>query len=474
MKKRYLIVLIVFLLISAAYISNFFIPVRSGLSYTGPVREAVDLKFLSDISWREPDGSRRVQQTIFDEALTMISEARQFVLLDMFLFNDFQGQNGESNRALSLELSAALIAQKNLHPNMQVTVITDPVNTVYGGVVSDHLSRLSEAGVRVVLTDLTKLRHSNPVYSYIWHLFVRPWGNSYRGSILSNPFGEGKVTLRSYLALLNFKANHRKVIVADTADGAYSAMVTSANPHDGSSAHRNVALRFSGAAAIDIIETENAVLKLSGEIPLELPEIPVEQTVSDATLQVLTEGSIKETILNVINKSLPGDRLRILVFYLSDREVIASIIAAAARGVKTQVILDVNKDAFGHEKNGIPNKPVAAELIKNGVNLRWCDTSGEQCHAKMLLLETPREFVLLQGSANFTRRNLENFNLETSVLLISDTLIDAIAAAQIHFDTLWRNANERSFTVSYETHADDSVLKSWLYRFMEASGLSTF
>jgi len=460
--------------ITAAYAANRFIPPPPGLAFSGPIREANDLKFLSDISWQAPDGSRLTDQKIFDEVLTMISESKNFVLLDMFLFNDFQGPQVESARELSSELTDALIAHKNLNPAMQVIVITDPINTVYGGFENEQLKRLTQSGVQVVVTDVSKLRHSNPVYSYLWQWFVKPWGNSPGGSALPSPFGQGRVSLRSYLALLNFKANHRKVVVTDQANGQYTALISSANPHDGSSAHRNVALRFSGAAAIDVIQAENAVLEISGELPLDLPPIPATQNVASATLQVLTESRIKQGILEVLNKAKSGDRLRLLLFYLSDREIIGAISDAIARGVRTEIILDVNADAFGHKKNGIPNQPVAAELVASGAKVRWCDTSGEQCHAKMLLLEASDEFVLLQGSANFTRRNLSDFNLETSVMLVSNKSVDAIAAAHIHFDTLWRNANERSFTVSYEAHADESLPKKWLYLFMESSGLSTF
>jgi len=46
-----------------------------------------------------------------------------------------------------------------------VVVISDPVNTVYGGVESKHFAALEEAGVPTVLTRLDRLRDSNPSYS---------------------------------------------------------------------------------------------------------------------------------------------------------------------------------------------------------------------------------------------------------------------------------------------------------------------
>ena len=54
--------------------------------------------------------------------------------------------------------------------------------------------------------------------------------------------------------MLNFKANHRKLIVADDGAGGLVALVCSADPNDGGSAHSNVGLRFAGAAGAAALE----------------------------------------------------------------------------------------------------------------------------------------------------------------------------------------------------------------------------
>jgi len=66
MKKRYFIITLLLAAIIAAYYFNQFVPTKPGLAFAGPVREAADLKFLSDISWQTPDGSRITEQSIFD------------------------------------------------------------------------------------------------------------------------------------------------------------------------------------------------------------------------------------------------------------------------------------------------------------------------------------------------------------------------------------------------------------------------
>lgn len=256
--------------------------------------------FLKDLTFIDVDGKRQVRQEIFDEAFKIISNAEKFILLDIFLYNDFQGSIPVRTRSLSSELTNLLISQKKKYPAIEIFVISDPVNTVYEGIPSKQFSLLKESGINVVITNLDKLPDSNIFYSPFWRLFVRPFGNSTGGS-LPNPFGEGSVSLRSYLRLFNFKANHRKVLIADSGD-TYIGFVTSANPHDGSSAHGNVAVKFTGPAVQDLIETERAVLNFSGFD--SLPKVTVEEKEqrSNIVLQVLTEIKIKDSILNNLEK----------------------------------------------------------------------------------------------------------------------------------------------------------------------------
>jgi phosphatidylserine/phosphatidylglycerophosphate/cardiolipin synthase-like enzyme len=242
---------------------------------------------------------------------------------------------------------------------------------------------------------------------------IKPFGNSQRGS-LPNPFDpRGKVTLRSYLAMLNFKANHRKVLITDD-DEELVGLVASANPHDASSAHANVAMRFTGRAVEDLLATENAVLEFSGAEPLQLPLSAPRQT-PGVSVQILTERAIKTEAMRIIEEAQAGDRIDLATFYLSDRDIIGAMKRARQRDVLMRVLLDPNKDAFGFPKYGIPNQSVAAELRRANIaniDVRWSHTHGEQCHVKMIRGEySDGEGRILLGSANLTRRNLENFNL---------------------------------------------------------------
>lgn len=444
-----------------------------GISHEGKEYYASDLRFLRDLTWIDENGTRHLDHEIFDTILSMVKGAEHFVLLDLFLFNDFVGsQNGE-NRKLSRELTEVLISQKQKHPELMVIFITDPVNTVYGGMKNDNLDLLEKHGIKVVFTHLERLRDSNILYSPFWRFFSAPFGNG-KGSLLSNPFGQGRVSVRSYLRLLNFKANHRKIIIADDGD-RYKAVVTSANPHDGSSSHGNVAVQFSGMAVYDLLETEKAVLLFSSNIKAEFPEMHSTGREDSPTVQIVTEGAIKKTLLKEFEQAGPGDRMSLVMFYLSDRDVIQALIAAYDRGTEIQVLLDPNKDAFGRVKNGIPNRQVAAELVEAGISVRWGNTHGEQLHSKMMLVnhQDGTSFFIL-GSANFTRRNLGDFNLETNTAIRGRSSDQVFGNAGDYFSLLWNNADQKKFSVSYHQYEDHSRIRIVLYRWMEAIGMCTF
>lgn len=442
------------------------------LSLSLPWRPAQNLQWLSDQTWQTASGERLSRQQIFDQVLEIIDQARRLVVLDMFLFNEFAGQHGY--RPLSSELAGALIRARENHPDLEVVLITDPFNTLYGGVRNPHLDALQAAGITVVMTPLERLPASNPLWTGLWALCCQFLGNSTEGGWLPNPVGPGKVTLRSYLHLINFRANHRKTLIADAGDG-WTALVTSGNPHDASSRHSNQALRFDGPAALDLLYSEQAVTRMASLDTRHWPTPPAEEPVTGPRLRILTEGAIKRALLETVNDARPGDRLDLEVFYLSHRPLLKALISARQRGVELRVLLDPNRDAFGREKNGIPNRQAAWDLHRAGIPVRWCNTSGEQCHRKWLRLDrADGSSELISGSANFTRRNLDDLNLETDVQLHAPGDYHPMAQAREEFERLWSNAEGVSYSLDYEVFADHSRLRYGLYRVMEASGLSTF
>lgn len=452
-------------------------PLPDGLDVATPYRAAHDVEFLVDSTWLDTRGAQHTRHEIFDTALEMIARADSLVVADLFLVNQFAGTAEDGHRPLSEELIEGLIERRaERGEKLDVLFITDPFNTLYGGIEQPLFSRLKTHGIQVVKTDLHVLRDSNPVWSAAWRICCRWFGNHAEGGWLPNPVGDVPVTGRTYLELLNFKANHRKTLVADGPEG-WTGLVTSANPHDASSRHDNIAVRFRGDAAIDLLHTERAVAAFSGGTAITFPEPVRTSGVVDADIliRVLTESRIRDAALEMIETAEEGDQLDLWMFYLSHRAIVSALVEAQERGVELRLLLDPNSDAFGREKRGIPNRPVARELHNAGVPIRWCNTAGEQCHAKMLMHRTHKgEATLLVGSANFTRRNLDNFNLETSVQLRADASTAVMTDGAAVFDARWHNQPDRLHSLPYHEYDDHSRLRYWRYRLMEAAGFSSF
>jgi len=439
----------------------------AGLSTAGP-SHPTEVEFLADLTYNR-DGQRVYEQTIFKRVFELIDGAERFVVIDMFLFNGEHGGDRDY-QPLSSQLVDHLLTRKATVPGLQISFITDEINNFYGSYRDDLIRRLEDGGIQLILTDLTKLRDSNPAYSSIWRTYLRWFGTSGRGFVHHPLSSTGRrVTLKSYLKMLNFKANHRKLIVTEQA-----CLVSSANPHDASSFHSNVAFVARGALCQDIIESERAVGALSGAaIPAHQIEEP--DRGSHATMaQFVTEGEIRRRLLEALSETVTGDSVDIAMFYLSDRKVVGAVKHAAARGVAVRLVLDPNKDAFGREKGGVPNRQVARELrlsTDDAVKVRWYDTRGEQFHTKLARVRASASTTVIGGSANLTRRNIGDYNLEADLVIVADSALNHTVAD--YFERLWTN-RDGQFTLDFSAYEDTSLFKRLLYRFQEFSGLASF
>lgn len=447
-------------------------PAPKGTSYAGPPSGVSDIRLLCDLTYRK--GQETIhEQRILEEQLSMIREAKEFIVADLFLYNDFYNTEAGSYPDSTRQMTEALIARKKEVKDLKIYLITDEINNSYRADMNEQFQLLEENGITVIITDLDKVRDSNPLYSGYYRAYFRHFGQGKEGW-LSNPFGDNgpEMNIRNYLRLLNFKANHRKVLITDQA-----AMVSSANPHDASSYHSNIAFQFRGAAAVSLLESEKAVASFSGtEISgIEYRYDPLDLR-ANTSVTVLTEDKIRDAILDSLKGTESGDEVMLGMFYLSHRDIIEELLAAAKRGVSVRVVLDPNKDAFGFEKSGIPNRQTAAELMEQSggtIQVRWYLTQGEQYHAKILGICKGNETTLIGGSANYTRRNLDNYNMETD-LMVQVAAEDPLAVEfQDYFDRIWYN-RDGIYTGDYSEYEDNSLWKVLVYRFQEKTGLGTF
>jgi len=484
MFKKLLLVVLVWFVLVGLYQVNKSLP--QDVSFKGDVHmlESSDVYFFQDRTYVDADEKRFSDQEIFDEIFRMLKDANTYILVDMFFYSNFIGVETSSYRQLSRELTDILVQKKLDNPDIVIQVITDPINVMYGGHVSDDFETLRNSGIPVIVTKLEPLRDSNPLYSSLWRTAFQWFGNSDKEGYLPNPLDESSpdLGLRTYLKMLNYKANHRKIVLTDydrSGEVGFSTLITSGNPHDGSSAHSNMAMRIDSNIWKDVLATESTVAKFSGTDFIFPDETFVERVTESLSgqisTQLVTEGKIKKRIIEEIGKTNKDDTIDIAMFYISDRDVVKALRKADDRDVKIRMILDANKDAFGREKNGTPNRQVAHELVSNSggnTEIRWCDTHGEQCHSKLLFIKSSDRVTVIQGSANYTKRNLGDYNLETNVVVSGPVDEKVFVEISDFFEDQWSNEENKFYSTSYEVYEDTSLYKTIMYRIKEFTGLS--
>ena len=426
-----------------------------------------DCEFLYDLTYLK-DGKRLHEKRIFKREMELIKNAKDFLMVDFFLFNDEYPDTMNFPNQVE-EMTDLLISKKKENPAMPILFVTDPINNFYGAYEEDNLKRLRENGIDVVVTDLNKMRDSNALVSGFYRAYLQWFGTSGAGWI-KNFFDKDtdKVNVRSILKLANFKGNHRKVLISEK-----EALVASANPHDPSAHHSNVAIAFHGKSMEDLIKSESIFFD---KLPSVIENFKAEEVTSHYKLKVITEGKIYDEISKNIKETKKGDEINLGIFYLSEFRILRELGEASKRGVDVKIIADLNKDAFGLEKNGSPNRPALSELKEDypGINIRWYQTSGEQFHTKFIYFDfKDRNPLTILGSANYTRRNLDNFNLETNLAVEMEKDSPMAKEMKDYYARIWNNMGG-DYTLPLEDFYEKGFLLRILWKIQEKTGLCTW
>lgn len=437
-----------------------------GTNLSSDFRDA-DCEFLYDLTYLK-DGKRLHEKRIFNREMELIKNAQDFLMLDFFLFNDEYPDSMTFPNQVE-EMTDLLIAKKKENPEMPILFVTDPINNFYGAYEEDNLKRLRENGIEVVVTDLNKMRDSNALVSGIYRTYLQWFGTS-GGGWIKNFFDKDadKVNVRSILKLANFKGNHRKVLISEK-----EALVASANPHDPSAHHSNVAMVFRGKSMEDLIRSESIFFE---KLPDVIENFKAEEVTSPYKLKVITEGKIYDEISKNIKETKKGDEINLGIFYLSEFRILRELGEAAKRGVDVKIIADLNKDAFGLEKNGSPNRPALSELKEDypDINIRWYQTSGEQFHTKFIYFDfKDKDPLAILGSANYTRRNLDNYNLETNLAVEMKKDSPMAGEMKNYYARIWNN-EDGDYTLPIEDFYESRFIMRILWKIQEKTGLCTW
>ena len=448
-------------------------PLPEGLNYEGDIHWTNDVEMFTDLTYAQnKEGDGMVHElSIFDEIHNMIDEAEEFIVLDFFLMDHYSDENIDFPK-ISETLTGKLIQKKKENPQMDIIFITDAINTGYGSYESKWFSQLEDAGIEVVFTNLEQLRDSTPLYSGLYRTIFH-WVNFEKEGWIANAMASEapKMTLKSYMILLNVKANHRKTVVTDK-----SGIVSSANPHDASGLHGNVALKVKGTVLNDILEAEEAIVRYTNGGSLPRVEAENERD-GEYAVQYLTEKRILEALLGDIAAAQEGDTIRMGMFFIAMPEVVQEIVDASNRGVNIHMILDPNENSFGREKTGLPNRPVVQKMMDETdgkVDVRWYNTVVGQYHTKLVVVQTEHETYITNGSANLTDRTLNNYNLEANLRVIAPNDSELSNEIDDYFNRLWNN-EDALYTLDFEEFQDSfTFFQRGIYRFQELFKLTTY
>ena len=327
---------------------------------------------------------------------------------------------------------------------------------------------------------------------------------------------------------MNVKADHKKVFLNEK-----EVVVSSANIHDPSYFHENIAIYTDGPIVKDVLHNLQLVAKFSdSEINVDGSDRRMEnimnsgsndktetdektlnsenqkennvkqinneeneQNVKEKTsinseknsitdteghtykIQYLTEGAIGKHLDEDIDSLKAGDELLMGMYFLADKGVIDRLIKAANRGVKIRIIFDRSRDAFGMSTNGLPNKPVSKKLkkkTKGKIEIKWYFTNNEQYHTKITLMKkTDGNVIINAGSANLIKKNIRGYIMDANFRIL--TTQDSKISKDIYeyFDRLWEN-KDGLFTLNFDDEPTTGGFSDFMYKILDATQLGSF
>lgn len=501
-----------------------------GINYESPIRETENAEFHYDLTYLDKDGNIQYDRNLWDATYKVIDNAKDYLIVEMFLFNDLYNKDKEHFPEFAKEYTERLVKKQKENPNLKVYILADENNNFYGAFEHPFITSMKNAGINVIIVDIFKLKDTFPWYSPFWRTFIKPMGNPQNKGWITNFYGDmwPKLTIRNLLRALNVKAVHKKVFLNEK-----EVVVSSANIHDPSYFHENIAIYTDGPIVKDVLHNLQLVAKFSdSEINVDGSDRRMEnimnsgsndktetdektlnsenqkennvkqinnkeneQNVKEKTsinseknsitdteghtykIQYLTEGAIGKHLDEDIDSLKVGDELLMGMYFLADKGVIDRLIRAANRGVKIRIIFDRSRDAFGMSTNGLPNKPVSKKLkkkTKGKIEIKWYFTNNEQYHTKITLMKkTDGNVIINAGSANLIKKNIRGYIMDANFRIL--TTQDSKISKDIYeyFDRLWEN-KDGLFTLNFDDEPTTGGFSDFMYKILDATQLGSF
>ena len=531
--KRSFTIGILFFLVSCSTIKT----PPEGVDYESPVRDSKNVDFHYDLTYLDKDGNIKYDRKIWDATYEVVDNAKDYLVIEMFLFNDIYNKDVDKFPEFAKEYTRRLVKKKMENPNLKVYILSDENNDLYGAFEHPLITEMKNAGIDVIDVDIYKLKDTFPWYSPIWRSVIKPFGNPQGKGWITNFYGPmwPKLTLRNLFRALNVKADHRKIFLNED-----KVVIASANIHDPSYFHENVAISADGEITKDILKDLQLVAKFSGgnidvsseseaKKPVNIKNFQAskikfkedESLKSDLQKQVeqieknkgnfvdkgtkefyetgeLTknedvlqnddpnnsykvqfesEAKIGENLDKDIDSLKAGDEVLMGMYFLADRPVIDKLIKAANRGVKVRIIFDRSRDAFGMSTNGLPNKPVSKKLkkkTKNKIEIKWYFTNNEQFHTKIMLMKkTDGNVIIHTGSANYIKKNIRGYIMDANLRVLTNKDSKLTKDVYNYFDRLWEN-RDGLFTINFDDEPTTKASQDFMYKILDAAQLGSF
>ena len=531
--KRSFTIGVLFFLVSCSTIKT----PPEGVDYESPVRDSKNVDFHYDLTYLDKDGNIKYDRKIWDATYEVVDNAKDYLVIEMFLFNDIYNKDVDKFPEFAKEYTRRLVKKKMENPNLKVYILSDENNNLYGAFEHPLITEMKNAGIDVIDVDIYKLKDTFPWYSPIWRSVIKPFGNPQGKGWITNFYGPmwPKLTLRNLFRALNVKADHRKIFLNED-----KVVIASANIHDPSYFHENVAISADGEITKDILRDLQLVAKFSGgnidvssesevKKPVNIKNFQAskikfkedESLKSDLQKQVeqieknkgnfvdkgtkefyetgeLTknedvlqnddpnnsykvqfesEAKIGENLDKDIDSLKAGDEVLMGMYFLADRPVIDKLIKAANRGVKVRIIFDRSRDAFGMSTNGLPNKPVSKKLkkkTKNKIEIKWYFTNNEQFHTKIMLMKkTDGNVIIHTGSANYIKKNIRGYIMDANLRVLTNKDSKLTKDVYNYFDRLWEN-RDGLFTINFDDEPTTKASQDFMYKILDAAQLGSF
>ena len=270
-----------------------------GVNYEGPLRDSDNVEFHYDLTYLDKDGNIRYDRKIWEATYKVVDEAKDYLIVEMFLFNDIYNKDKEHYPEFAKEYTRRLIKKKMENPDLKVYVLSDENNNLYGAFEHPFITDMKKAGIDVIVVDIFKLKDTFPWYSPIWRTLIEPHGNPQGKGWIGNFYGPmwPKLTLRNLLRALNVKADHRKIFLNEE-----NVVISSANIHDPSYFHENVAISANGEIVKDVLQGLKHVAEFSGG-KIDVDEKQGNQ-INNSQI-----GNLVENEKNLVNNSIENNFL---------------------------------------------------------------------------------------------------------------------------------------------------------------------